>query len=78
MGKFHLRICGAKIRSRQGFILPAGAVAVSRPLSGGRAAGTEQQPSREKHKALRHWTEEFPLRQHAPGRQGQRRNLQPH
>ena len=52
-------------------------MAVPDPLPGGRTAGAEQQPGRAQYKALRHWPEELPFRQHPAGGQGQRSHLQP-
>ena len=51
----------SKVRFGEGCVLSERTVAVPDPLSGGRAAGGEQQPGQTQHKALCNGPEELPL-----------------
>ena len=68
----------AEIRPGKSPALLERAVAVSRPLPGGRQAGDIQQPCGAQHKALCDGPEELAVCQHPGGSPGQRCDLQPH
>mgnify|MGYP007033820690 CR=1 FL=1 len=59
VGRF--RFGRAQVRAEQSLALPQGAMAPSPAVSGGRAAGAEQQPGGAQHQALCDRPQELPL-----------------
>ena len=64
----NIRVVGCWAHARRKFDEPLNAIPLDK---------AEQQPGEAEHQALRHRTEELPLRQLPPGRPEQRRHLQP-